>query len=170
MAITRNARAAAPPMQNSISLEEGEVIEDTDSIASSREGSPKDEAISPPPKQTQRRDRRSNAKADALTRNANAAGTPATTDSAIKPMDVKVQAAHAEVKPAPAVTARRLSELTETDLERAKSLVLDLLGWGVPPEYLVEHGVSPEIIVRIFTELNLRMPSNIVVGALSQKR
>ncbi|KAG6819361.1 hypothetical protein H0H93_012544 [Arthromyces matolae] len=47
------------------------------------------------------------------------------------------------------------------ELEMAKDDVLDLLGWGVPPEYLVECGISSPVIYRIFTDLHLRLPSNL---------
>ncbi|KAF9220094.1 hypothetical protein BS17DRAFT_788239 [Gyrodon lividus] len=52
--------------------------------------------------------------------------------------------------------------MTAEGLDRAKSLVLDLLGWGVAPEYLVECGVSPGALYRIFTDLRLRLPTNLV--------
>ena len=51
--------------------------------------------------------------------------------------------------------------VTEDELDRAKSVMLDLLGWGVTPEYLVDHGVSPGALVRIFGDLNLRLPANL---------
>jgi hypothetical protein len=54
------------------------------------------------------------------------------------------------------------SIVTESQIDDAKSLVLDLLGWGVDPEYLVTSGVHPELIYRIFTDLNLRLPINLV--------
>jgi hypothetical protein len=54
------------------------------------------------------------------------------------------------------------SIVTESQIDDAKSLVLDLLGWGVDPEYLVTSGVHPELIYRIFTDLNLRLPTNLV--------
>lgn len=50
--------------------------------------------------------------------------------------------------------------MTEVQFETAKDIVLDLLGWGVPPEYLVNCGLSREIIFYVFTELNLKYPSN----------
>ena len=55
------------------------------------------------------------------------------------------------------------SVVTESQIDDAKSLVLDLLGWGVDPEYLVTSGVHPELIYRIFTDLNLRLPTNLVL-------
>lgn len=54
--------------------------------------------------------------------------------------------------------------VTESQIDDAKSLVLDLLGWGVDPEYLVTSGVHPELIYRIFTDLNLRLPTNLVLS------
>ncbi|KDQ51197.1 hypothetical protein JAAARDRAFT_62618 [Jaapia argillacea MUCL 33604] len=63
-----------------------------------------------------------------------------------------------ETNPLPPPPSR---ELSVEDLEVAKSVVLDLLGWGVPPEYLVESGVSRQAIHKIFTELKLRLPSNL---------
>ncbi|KAJ7510335.1 hypothetical protein B0H11DRAFT_1184412 [Mycena galericulata] len=51
--------------------------------------------------------------------------------------------------------------MTAEDLELAKDIVLDLLGWGVEPEYLVECGVSAGTIRRIFTDLRLRLPRNL---------
>ncbi|KAG2006971.1 hypothetical protein CC2G_014707 [Coprinopsis cinerea AmutBmut pab1-1] len=55
------------------------------------------------------------------------------------------------------------TNLSIDDLDRAKSLVLDLLGWGVEPEYLVNCGVSAQLIYRVFTDLNLRLPVNLRV-------
>lgn len=42
-----------------------------------------------------------------------------------------------------------------------KELVLDLLGWGVSPEYLVECGLTRHAIYYAFTELNLKLPKNL---------
>lgn len=52
-------------------------------------------------------------------------------------------------------------KVTTEELDQAKDLVLDLLGWGVTPEYLVECGVSASAICRIFTDLRLRLPTNL---------
>ncbi|TFK60548.1 hypothetical protein BDN72DRAFT_883549 [Pluteus cervinus] len=53
--------------------------------------------------------------------------------------------------------------LTSSELHEAKLLILELLSWGVPPEYLVaETGVSAGTIYRVFTDLNLRLPTNLV--------
>ncbi|KLO08328.1 hypothetical protein SCHPADRAFT_944553 [Schizopora paradoxa] len=46
-------------------------------------------------------------------------------------------------------------------LNMVKELVLDLLGWGVAPEYLVECGLTRHAIYYAFTELNLKLPKNL---------
>ncbi|KIM73519.1 hypothetical protein PILCRDRAFT_15173 [Piloderma croceum F 1598] len=51
--------------------------------------------------------------------------------------------------------------LTPHQLDQAKDIVLDLLGWGVTPEYLVDCGVSSRALYRIFGDLRLRLPKNI---------
>ncbi|KAH7340658.1 hypothetical protein B0J17DRAFT_329507 [Rhizoctonia solani] len=52
-------------------------------------------------------------------------------------------------------------DMTATDLDEAKHLILDLLGLGVTPEYLVDCGVSPQCLAVCFYELNLRFPLNL---------
>ena len=56
--------------------------------------------------------------------------------------------------------------VTRAQYELAKDTILDLLGWGVPPEYLVDSGLSREIIFYVFVELNLRLPENLDVTGL----
>jgi hypothetical protein len=51
--------------------------------------------------------------------------------------------------------------VTPHQLDQAKDIVLDLLGWGVTPEYLVDCGVSSQALYRIFGDLRLRLPKNI---------
>ncbi|KAF8241144.1 hypothetical protein L208DRAFT_1383604 [Tricholoma matsutake] len=51
--------------------------------------------------------------------------------------------------------------MSDEELDLAKSIVLDLLGWGVAPEYLIECGVSSQAIYKIFTDLHLRLPTNL---------
>jgi len=51
--------------------------------------------------------------------------------------------------------------VTQRQYDTAKEVVLDILGYGVPPEYLIDCGISKEIIYYVFTELNLRLPSNL---------
>ncbi|RDB18050.1 hypothetical protein Hypma_000728 [Hypsizygus marmoreus] len=57
--------------------------------------------------------------------------------------------------------------LTQSQYDTAKDLVLDLLGWGVPPEYLVDCGLTREMVFYIFHELNLRLPQNLDVTGLA---
>ncbi|KAI6129625.1 hypothetical protein EDD16DRAFT_1146095 [Pisolithus croceorrhizus] len=56
--------------------------------------------------------------------------------------------------------------MTQQEYDAAKDVVLDLLGWGVPPEYLLERGISRHVIYYVFTELNLRLPDNLDVSDL----
>ncbi|KAH9474433.1 hypothetical protein JR316_0012892 [Psilocybe cubensis] len=60
--------------------------------------------------------------------------------------------------------ADRMRPFSPEELSQAKLLVLDLLGWGVEPEFLVTSGVSAEALYRIFTDLNLRLPHNLEVS------
>ena len=55
--------------------------------------------------------------------------------------------------------------VTQRQYDTAKEVILDILGYGVPPEYLIDCGLSREIIYYVFTELSLRLPNNLdVVG------
>ncbi|KIP02889.1 hypothetical protein PHLGIDRAFT_122053 [Phlebiopsis gigantea 11061_1 CR5-6] len=56
--------------------------------------------------------------------------------------------------------ARPGLSLTEEQYNRGKDALLDLLGWGVPPDYIIDCGVSREMIYYAFTEMNLRLPPN----------
>ena len=56
--------------------------------------------------------------------------------------------------------------MTQEQYDTAKDIVLDLLGWGVPPEYLLDCGISREIIYYVFTELSLRFPSDLETSDL----
>ncbi|OAX37085.1 hypothetical protein K503DRAFT_256792 [Rhizopogon vinicolor AM-OR11-026] len=51
--------------------------------------------------------------------------------------------------------------MSQDQYNTAKDTVLDLLGWAVPPEYLVDCGLSRQVVFYVFTELNLRMPTNL---------
>ncbi|KAF5369264.1 hypothetical protein D9758_002784 [Tetrapyrgos nigripes] len=57
-------------------------------------------------------------------------------------------------------------EMNQEQYDTAKDIVLDLLGWGVPPEYLVDCGLSREIVFYVFNELNLRIPENLDITGL----
>lgn len=51
----------------------------------------------------------------------------------------------------------RLSDaVSSADTDRFNSLVLDLIGWGVPPSYLVKSGVNPNVLRTTFEVLRLR--------------
>ncbi|KAF9484039.1 hypothetical protein BDN70DRAFT_989839 [Pholiota conissans] len=67
-------------------------------------------------------------------------------------------------KPVPDTSAKLTFTLSPEELDLAKDLVLDLLGWGVEPEYLIDSGVSAAVIFRVFTDLNLRLPKNLKVS------
>ena len=56
--------------------------------------------------------------------------------------------------------------VTQDQYNTAKDIVLDLLGWGIPPEYLLECGLSRHAIFYVFSELNLRFPSNLDTSGL----
>ncbi|KAF9013214.1 hypothetical protein BDQ17DRAFT_584664 [Cyathus striatus] len=43
----------------------------------------------------------------------------------------------------------------------AKDIILDLLGWGVEPEYLIDCGLTRQIVYYVFAELNLELPHNL---------
>ncbi|KAG6854131.1 hypothetical protein C0991_010295 [Blastosporella zonata] len=51
--------------------------------------------------------------------------------------------------------------MNQDQYDKAKDIVLDLLGWGVDPTYLVDCGVTREVVYYVFTELNLRLPQNL---------
>ncbi|KAG1759131.1 hypothetical protein EDD22DRAFT_995734 [Suillus occidentalis] len=53
--------------------------------------------------------------------------------------------------------------MTRQDLDHTKNLVLDLLCWGVSPECLAEAGVSAGVSYRVFTDINLRLPTNLAL-------
>ncbi|KAG1850853.1 hypothetical protein DFJ58DRAFT_729144 [Suillus subalutaceus] len=53
--------------------------------------------------------------------------------------------------------------MTRQDMDHTKNLVLDLLGWGVSPEYLVKAGVSAGVLYRVFTDINFHLPTNLVL-------
>ncbi|KAG6857166.1 hypothetical protein H0H87_008736 [Tephrocybe sp. NHM501043] len=51
--------------------------------------------------------------------------------------------------------------MNQDQYDKAKDIVLDLLGWGVDPSYLVDCGVTREVVYYVFNELNLRLPQNL---------
>ncbi|EIN12407.1 hypothetical protein PUNSTDRAFT_42030 [Punctularia strigosozonata HHB-11173 SS5] len=58
--------------------------------------------------------------------------------------------------------------MTQVQYSTAQDIILDLLGWGVPPEYLVDYGLSREVIFYVFTDLHLRLPSNLDCTGLAE--
>ncbi|KAK0188033.1 hypothetical protein F5146DRAFT_738167 [Armillaria mellea] len=56
--------------------------------------------------------------------------------------------------------------MNQTQYDTAKDIILDLLGWGIPPVYLVDCGLSREIVYYVFNELNLRLPDNLDTNGL----
>ncbi|KXN88061.1 hypothetical protein AN958_07520 [Leucoagaricus sp. SymC.cos] len=51
--------------------------------------------------------------------------------------------------------------MTGMEYTAAKDIVLDLLGWGVPPHYLVDCGLSRDLVFCVFTELQLKLPPDL---------
>lgn len=46
--------------------------------------------------------------------------------------------------------------MTAAEFAEAKEIIIDLLGWNVPVDYLIHCGLTREVIYYVFTELNLR--------------
>ncbi|KZT44630.1 hypothetical protein SISSUDRAFT_1039184 [Sistotremastrum suecicum HHB10207 ss-3] len=57
--------------------------------------------------------------------------------------------------------------MSATQLWEAKEIILDLLGWGVPPTYLVDCGLTREAVYYTFTELNLKLPETLDTRGLA---
>ena len=57
--------------------------------------------------------------------------------------------------------------VTDEQLHQAKVLILDLLGWGVPPEYLVQRGISLALLYTVFTDLRLQLPDSIIADCIT---
>ena len=58
--------------------------------------------------------------------------------------------------------------MTQGEYDLSKRIILDLLGVGVPPEYLVQCGLSRELIYFTFTELRLRLPAGFDTAGIPQ--
>lgn len=52
--------------------------------------------------------------------------------------------------------------MSPEEIHETKVLLLDVLGWGVPPQYLLDLGLTPLCIAICFAELKLRLPDNLV--------
>jgi hypothetical protein len=59
-----------------------------------------------------------------------------------------------------------LAIVTQQQYDTIKDIILDLLGWGVPPAYLVDCGVSREAVFYVFSELNLALPQGFDTSGL----
>ncbi|KAF9565768.1 hypothetical protein CPC08DRAFT_158755 [Agrocybe pediades] len=51
-------------------------------------------------------------------------------------------------------------ELNQEQYDNIKELILDLLGWNVPPEDLLQYGIRKEVLYYVFNELELRLPES----------
>ena len=58
--------------------------------------------------------------------------------------------------------------MTQEQYDLSKRIILDLLGMGVPPEYLIQCGLSRELIYFTFTELRLRLPAGFDTAGIPQ--
>jgi hypothetical protein len=58
--------------------------------------------------------------------------------------------------------------VTQQQYDRSKEIILDLLGLGVPPEYLMQCGVTRELIYFTFTELRLMLPAGFDTAGIPQ--
>jgi len=58
--------------------------------------------------------------------------------------------------------------VTQEEYDLSKRIILDLLGVGVPPEYLAQCGLSRELIYFTFTELRLRLPVDFDTAGIPQ--
>lgn len=50
--------------------------------------------------------------------------------------------------------------MTQAEYDTVKDIILDLLGWGIPFNYLIESGISKVVLYYVFSELNLRLPDD----------
>lgn len=42
-----------------------------------------------------------------------------------------------------------------------RTLLLELLSWGVPPSYLVKSGLTRDAVLVLFADLKIRLPTNL---------
>jgi len=56
--------------------------------------------------------------------------------------------------------------VTQHQYDTLKFVILDLLGWGVPPTDLLNSGVSREAVFYVFSELNLALPEGFDTSGL----
>ena len=58
--------------------------------------------------------------------------------------------------------------MTQEQYDLSKEILLELLGVGVPPEYLIQCGLSREFVYFTFTELRLRLPVGFDTAGIPQ--
>ncbi|TCD63243.1 hypothetical protein EIP91_005799 [Steccherinum ochraceum] len=51
--------------------------------------------------------------------------------------------------------------MNQAQYDTVKELILEILGWGVPPDYLVKCGISREVVYYTFLDLKLKLPENV---------
>ena len=51
--------------------------------------------------------------------------------------------------------------MSDAELFEAKVVVLDILGWGIPPQYLLDCGISELAVVVCLAQLKLRIPQEL---------
>lgn len=51
--------------------------------------------------------------------------------------------------------------MSDDEIFEAKVIILDILGWGVPSQYLLDCGISPLAIVVCLSDLRLRIPRDL---------
>ena len=68
----------------------------------------------------------------------------------------------------PSASFAYVSPVTQKQYDTAKSMILDLLGIGVPSDHLLHCGLSRELIYFTFTELRLRLPVGFDTAGIPQ--
>lgn len=56
--------------------------------------------------------------------------------------------------------------MTQAEYDTIKNIILDLLGWAVPVNDLVQSGLSREVIYYVFNELNLQLPDTFDIAGI----
>lgn len=59
-----------------------------------------------------------------------------------------------------------LLAVSQGQYDTVKELILEVLGWGVPPDYLVKCGISREVVYYTFLDLKLQLPENVSTSDL----
>ncbi|KAL7418078.1 hypothetical protein BDY24DRAFT_9322 [Mrakia frigida] len=67
----------------------------------------------------------------------------------------------ASEKSDPVAEGAAMLRTTEENYGESRMLLLELLSWGVSPEYLVKSGLSREAVLVLFSDLKIRLPTNL---------